>query len=66
MGENGDAADLARPSGTNPAELDVHFERWADKLRGRVKRMRRKLGSERLDALADAAFDRVDVFLRNL
>jgi hypothetical protein len=51
---------------TRPVELDEEFKSWVDKIRGRIKRMRRKLEGNELNARAVAAFDTVIVFLRGL
>jgi hypothetical protein len=52
------------PQGITPAELDEDFRSWLDQIRGRVKRMRQRLGSDELNARADTAIGRVVVFLQ--
>jgi hypothetical protein len=47
-------------------ELEEEFRSWVDKVRSRVKRMRRNLGPDDLNTRADAAIERVVVFLQTL
>jgi hypothetical protein len=53
------------PRGVRPSELEEEFGRWVNQVRGRLKRMRRNLGPDELNTRADAAIERVAVFLRS-